>query len=400
MTIGQLKHKYSDTSFFALRNIILNDPEQSEEAMYYILRYRLMDATRAIYNQYHLKDDYGDIMMDFQLYLRNGKAGNNVKPYQGIEGVLSIAYFQGWLKRTFKNFLFDRQTAETKGENMLRAYAKENYIEEEFDESQIRKTSFMIALMIQESTPEERFLFYRHLLHTMCKLDVIPSDRMCRAIGIKPGAYRTRDSRIYSKFTNIAVRLKRGDTPKLEQKYIDIANKIYDNFDDVSSIIKSLYVENLQCMDAKLRIQEEREEDIRERRWKLAQELKEQQTKQLEQKTQETPKVKRPMATSVPVAQDNQESLEIRYSERGTNHYDPEIRYSERSGTRRIMNQESDLWFMKPIKPVFHRWTAPPEYAKYNLLTYYESDEKLYCDFIYLNPRKKALRYLRESFTI
>lgn len=63
--------------------IILEGGERGDEAMYYLLHQRLERQLRGRFEvyQHHLMDEYGDVVEDFFLYLREGKSGWSKTPH-------------------------------------------------------------------------------------------------------------------------------------------------------------------------------------------------------------------------------------------------------------------------------------------------------------------------------
>lgn len=459
MTTKQFIGRYCYYSYSELRDIILSNTSESDEAAYYLLRYKMEDEMSYLYGRFTLKDELGDVLMDFLLYLRNGKAGNNVRPYQGLEGIFSMLAFKAWVKRVYRNFLVDRSNHEKRSGRIDKEYGKDTGNTCEVDnDGQIRMISILIAWMIQETTPNERFLFFRHLLHTMCKVDVIPSARMAAAMGISYGTYRTRDSRINAKMQMLMQKLQGRKHAELTPTLSALANEIYENFDDLTGIIKRQYEQNLENVDNNLRIQEERQQDLAERKWQLEEKAKQEKEwheecekiQNLEaRKKAELEKAqkvaKQRLAIKDEDAPNVRYSLSIndpdtRYSLRTGQQADPEIRYSVRSisvhynyspdlpyviaimkvkfpsmSDYEIMGLIKDIYPtmlgnlpvspkpkgpVLPPKPRFNRKpVSPKEFAKYTKPSILESnaDEVLF-DFHELSPRSHALKLFKDAY--
>ena len=93
-------------------DIILSQTGKSDEAMYYLLHQRLRHQLRECYDgyQHQLYDDFGDVVEDFFLYLREGR-GNRF-PYQALRRIKNKDAFENWLLMTFRNYISNRLEAE------------------------------------------------------------------------------------------------------------------------------------------------------------------------------------------------------------------------------------------------------------------------------------------------
>lgn len=239
-------NKYRNYSASALRSLIIKNNKQSDEAAFYLIRYRMLATFTSIYNDYNnLPDELGDVLNDFLLYLRNGKTGQNTIPYKGLHGIISGLMFSSWLKRVFRNFIFDRNNKNERQKNANNEFYAQDVNNPEVREKQIRDLSLTIAWLHQLSTPDQRFILYRHLMQTICHKDLIDNKKVADALGLTYGNYRTRNSRLSDKIHELASDIQNGVHSRLDNYHAMLANQIDECFGQLDTLLKSLYEKNL-----------------------------------------------------------------------------------------------------------------------------------------------------------
>lgn len=261
-----LNSKYIKYSTPELRNLIIKNNEQSDEVAFYLIRYRMLPEFRSIYVQYNsLPDELGDVLNDFWLYLRNGKTGKNTEPYKGLHGIMSSLAFSRWIKRTFRNFIFDRNSKIVRQKTADAEYNVQDENDVEFREKQITDFSLIIAWLHQLSTPDQRFILYRHLMQNICHNDLIDNKKIAQALGLTYGNYRTRNSRLSDRIRELTSRIEKGEHPELDIAHKNLAKQIDENFGQLHTILKALYEKNLPATTHWVTIQALRKQDLEER---------------------------------------------------------------------------------------------------------------------------------------
>lgn len=96
-----------------LLDIILQGDEQSDEAMYYVLKERVNRKLKEKFrtHEHVFFEDFEDVVDDFFLYLREGN-GKVREPYHALRTIVNKDAFEGWLVSTFRNYLTNRSNAE------------------------------------------------------------------------------------------------------------------------------------------------------------------------------------------------------------------------------------------------------------------------------------------------
>ena len=239
-------------------DIILQQNEKSDEAMYYLLHQRLKRQLRERYDVFHqqLYDGFEDIIEDFFLYIR--ESGHY--PYQSLQRIKNKDSFETWLLNTFRNYLSNRAQAE---ENLYRL--SDNTIEEAMpsvvtDEQKIFIASQLIAYAHQVFFPRGRFIFLRTLLTMLNKQQALPNEEVAKVLGMTDISYRVTVHRMKCNLIKFRQRLLQGDPFRLDDEHHRIAQQICDNFAQLYPILLAYYnqsIDTLKCADAikQLRLQ-------------------------------------------------------------------------------------------------------------------------------------------------
>ena len=234
-------------------NIILVDANHSDEAMYYLLKQRLSHQLRERYEayQHQLYDDFEDVIEDFFLYLREG-SGNRF-PYQPLRRIKKKDAFEKWLLTTFRNYLSNRAEAEEQSYRLSDNAVDETTISAITDEKKLQIASQLIAYAHQVFYPRGRFIFLRSLLTMLNKQKALPNAEVAKALGMTDISYRMTLHRMKCNLAKFRQRLLQGETLRLDEEHLQIAQHIYNDFDNLYPTLLTCYnqtVNSLKCADA------------------------------------------------------------------------------------------------------------------------------------------------------
>ena len=232
-------------------DIILQQKDKSDEAMYYLLHQRLEHQLRERFEvyQHQLLDDFEDITEDFFLYLRE----SGRYPYQSLRRIKKKEAFETWLLNTFRNYLSNRAAAE---ENLYRL--SENATDElspSFitDEQKLAIASQLIAYAHQVFYPRGRFIFFRTLLTMLNKQKALPNEDVAKALGMTDIYYRVIVHRMKCNLIKFRTRLLHGESLRLDDEHQQMARHIYDDFTHLYPTLLTYYnqtIDTLKCADA------------------------------------------------------------------------------------------------------------------------------------------------------
>ena len=258
-------------------DIILQQEDNRDEAMYYLLHQRLNRQLRERYdaNRHNILDDFDDMVEDFFLYLREGKDGKNRFPYQSLQRIKNKDAFEKWLLTTFRNYLSNRAEAEQR-------IATATYSDQEFngfhgfatpdalatdmaqgqltDEQKILVCSHLIAYAHQVFYPRGRFIFLRSLLTILNKQKALPNEEVALALGMTHISYRVTVHRMKGNLTKFRQRLLCGEHLRLDEEHQQIAKQICDDFSHLYPTLLGYYtqtINTLKCADAIKQLRQE-----------------------------------------------------------------------------------------------------------------------------------------------
>lgn len=261
ITERNLELKYRQTSTELLGKEILRRDENSEYAAYYLIRFRMQQQLQSVYNSMPIDEEYSDILMDFFLFLRDGKGGRNQVSFQAFEGLRSMASLEPWVVNTFKNFLADRMTELLRrktNEEAAMAEPKPTY--DYHRDSQIRCMAILFAKVRQMFVPREQFIYYRSLLNALGKERTISNEQVAEAMGLTYANYRQISTR--TKQQALCTLAKIQESPSIplsdeEQRIVDRVNSDFENLFDVIAELYEAALNDLACKPAieALRIQ-------------------------------------------------------------------------------------------------------------------------------------------------
>ena len=237
-------------------DIILNQGNKSDEAMYYLLHQRLSHQLQDRYDVYQqqLYDDFEDVIEDFFLYLREGR-GNRF-PYQALRRIKNKEAFETWLLNTFRNYLNNRADEEqrmvhvtfSEHEPFDRLRTRHESNESFSDEQKLQIASQLIAYAHQVFYPRGRFIFLRMLLTMLNKQKALPNSEVAKALGMTDISYRVIVHRMKCNLTKFRQRLMHGEMLRLDDEHMLMAQRIYDDFSHLYPTMLSFYTQTIDSM--------------------------------------------------------------------------------------------------------------------------------------------------------
>jgi len=257
MTESQAERRFGRLTISEFRDLILRRDEESELATFYLLRHKMLDKLVSIYNTVEVHDELDDILMDFYLYLRDGKGNHSQRLFQTLEGLRSWISFEGFVLRIFKNFLLDRLNKEQRdaeAQKESKGMGRSEYSKEK--DQRIRNLGAVISFVDQTNPSRERFIFFRSLLMTLDKSIMIPNEQIAACMDLTYGNYRQIDSRLRQEARFRLKDLSEGRYPSLNLAHAILAGQIERDFESLSSIIKDLYEKALAELSCKDKINE------------------------------------------------------------------------------------------------------------------------------------------------
>ena len=250
-------------------DIILNDKDICDEAMYYLLHQRLNRQLRERYDVYRhqLYDTFDDIIEDFFLYLREGETGTSRLPYQPLQRIKKKESFETWLLNTFRNYLNSRAEAEDRisltsyndnGFNGLDGFNSSDHTLHDShalltDEQKLAVASQLIAYAHQVFYPRGRFIFLRSLLTMLNKQKALPTEEVAIALGMTHISYRVILHRMKHNLTKFHNRLQQGERLRLDDRHQQMAQRLNDDFTHLYPTLLAYYnetIDTLKCADA------------------------------------------------------------------------------------------------------------------------------------------------------
>ena len=231
-------------------DIILHDAKRGDEAMYYLLHQRLSHQLRERYEAYlhQLYDDFEDVVEDFFLYLRE----SGRYPYQALRHIKNNDAFEKWLLTTFRNYLSNRAQAEEQLYRLSDNAFDDTTSSAITDEQKLQIASQLIAYAHQVFYPLGRFIFLRSLLTMLNKQKALPNTEVAKALGMTDISYRVTLHRMKCNLTKFRQRLLHGESLRLDEQHQQMAQHIYDDFDQLYPALMQLYnqtIGTLKCAD-------------------------------------------------------------------------------------------------------------------------------------------------------
>ena len=237
-------------------DLILAHDDNSDEAMYYLLRQRLSRQLREQYEVFHrqLLDVFEDVIEDFFLYLREGNNGQNHTPYQSLQCIKNKQSFETWLLNTFRNYLSNRAQAEDKiSFTTYNEYKSSESDGSLTDEQKLFVAAQLIAYAHQVFCPRGRFIFLRSLLTILNKRKALSNEEVATALGMTDISYRVTVHRMKQNLSRFRQRLLCGEQLCLDEQHQQMAHQVYHDFTNLYPTLMTYYTQaiaTLKCSDA------------------------------------------------------------------------------------------------------------------------------------------------------
>ncbi|MBR4148090.1 MAG: hypothetical protein IKU00_09440 [Bacteroidales bacterium] len=245
---------YDSYTAAAYYEAVANHDAKSVEAAYYLLKRRLSRALKAVYEVYGvgMADGFDDTVEDFFLYLHDGNAVHDAKPFAMLEGVRNKGAFFAWVLGTYRRFLLNKAKEEARRRALLehaRLLSKE---EERLypEETLIRFLTTAIAYADQQFVTRNRFILYRLLLSFLDHGKAIPQEAMARALGMQPVTYRVCTKRQKDRLLGLILLQETGQTLDLDFDHAAMRDKMSDGFDRIYELLLERYGATLNDLPA------------------------------------------------------------------------------------------------------------------------------------------------------
>lgn len=230
-----------------LLDIILQGSEQSDEAVYYVLRERIYGRLKEKYNthEHGFFEELEDVVDDFFLYLREGNSESR-EPYRALHTIENKEVFEGWLVSTFRNYLTNRRNAEVECYALNEAQMASSESANDNQEELIHKAAQLIAYSHQVFLPRGRFIFLRSILTILNKANALPDNEMAVALGMSHVHYRVTAHRMKKNVQKFRQRLDMGEQLRLDNEHKAMTKRINDDFFSLYPTLICYYNATLQ----------------------------------------------------------------------------------------------------------------------------------------------------------
>ena len=262
----QVDNSYEKAPVGELVGIILDGDEQADEVMYYLLHQRFFLPLRKRFEifQSQLLDDFDDVVDDFQLYLRDGKDGDDSALYPSLRRIRNVEAFGGWLPNTFRNYLSVRAAKESAliYSDLMADNAASTDIPSSIltDEEKLSCAADLIAYACQEMSSRDRFIFLRTLLTLLDKRLSLPNDAVAEALGMTDISYRVTVHRIKGALLKYRTRLLQGENLLLDDLHQEMSRNINDDFIHLYPTLLRYYDQSIDALNNAASIRKLREE--------------------------------------------------------------------------------------------------------------------------------------------
>lgn len=252
--------KYENYSASDYYDAVIAMTEQASEAVYYLLKKRLVRALGRMFqlHGFGLDDHFDDTIDDFFLYLYDRGDG---RPFAIFETVREREAFFGWMVGTYRNFLLNKAKDEMKRREMLeeaRAKAGEEHLAHT-DENLMHFIATAIAYADQELPPRNRFIFYRMLLTIIDQKLSLPQELVAQAMGMNPVTYRVCVNRLKTRLSDDVTCLEAGQRLPLDGNHQLMRNRLFHGFDQLYDTLLPYYETALQALSSAMEINELRD---------------------------------------------------------------------------------------------------------------------------------------------
>lgn len=233
-------------------------PERASEAIYYLLKKRLVRAMGRVFelHGFGLDDHFDDTIDDFFLYLYDRGDG---RPFAILETVRERQAFFGWMVGTYRNFLLNKAKDEMKRREMMEAARSKDEEEHQTDERLVYFIATAIAYADQELPPRNRFIFFRMLLTILDHKLSLPQELVAQAMGMHPVTYRVCVNRLKTRLSDDVTCLEAGQRFQLDNAHLLMQNRLMQGFDRLYDTLLPYYETALHALSGAMDISELRE---------------------------------------------------------------------------------------------------------------------------------------------
>lgn len=252
MTLDTLKALYEPLSDEELYQRIMQRGDDSEAAVYYLLRYRLLRRLRYYYSRFQLREDFGEVLDGFHFYLRDGKNKSFDRPYQPLESLRSEKSFTSFVIQIFKNYLIslaEEEKTKKEAKEELEKTPIPTY--DKVRDKKIYCFGVLLAFANQRFGLRERFILFRSLLDVLDKKQMISNKMMAEAMNLTYGNYRQIDSRMRGLSQSLLQDFEAGNLPQLDDTGKQLVVRVNREYEQVGKILNDLYEATLNQMECK-----------------------------------------------------------------------------------------------------------------------------------------------------
>ena len=241
--------KYENYSASEYYDAITLFPENSAEAVYYLLKHRLSRALCRVYelHGFGLEDHYDDTIDDFFLYLYDHLDGT---PFAILLTIRDKQALFGWIVGTYRHFLLNKAKEELKRRDLMENVAAFTMDEEGLlsEEVLMRLIVTAIAFFDQELQPLKRFIFYRMLLTILEPRLAVPQEKIALAMDMHPVTYRVYVNRLRMRLSHTVADLEKGLELPLNGEHLLMRSRLFQGFDHLYDTLIPYYEAALDAL--------------------------------------------------------------------------------------------------------------------------------------------------------
>lgn len=242
---ASLKELLSQCSASDYYEIIESQHDNRVEAVYYLLRDRLFQALKIVYEShgFALVEEYDDSIDDFFLYLYDDNAKSDEAPFSIFRGIKNKNAFFAWILSTYRRYLLNR-VKEAQREQMSYANVIMFSKEEEGLLSEEKMCTFLanaIAYADQQLAPMKRFVLYRMLLSFLDHRKAIPQEEMAKAMHLNAITYRVYTKRQKDRFLKYIDLQEKGGQLELDTKHQTMRDELLSGLEHLYSTLGRYY---------------------------------------------------------------------------------------------------------------------------------------------------------------
>ena len=228
--------------------IILQNSRNSEVAMYYLLKVRMIDKLRKTY-QYQksaVSTDFEDMVSEFMIYLRDGKYGKNMVRFYDLHRMKNPKALGSWIMTSFRFFLINYSQKEKAVDTVSLEEMPPRKVNEIPDEEwlsrerRIRMAAYVIAYTHQTIDNLKRLIFLRWMMGYY-KKDGMNNREMAMLLGMTYISYRVMLNRIKKLIARSLGELSRLGSLPLDGEHLRMKEFLISNFDNLYPYLEKQY---------------------------------------------------------------------------------------------------------------------------------------------------------------